>query len=286
MSEGPPRFSIVIPTRGRAIALLRLLKSLEALEYPKDCFEVIVVDDCTSPSMPESERYRLIHAGGNGPANARNLGASAARFEYLALTDDDCVPAPDWLQQFSAAIALYPEAIICGQTRNGLTTNIFAVASQELYDYFLDGHTGSFANTNNLAVARQLFLKTGGFSVTFRYAAAEDRDLCDRWIRAGGKIQWWPQACVKHYHRGGLREFLRQHYSYGFGNHVFYRLRSQREDHGRHFRMESLGFYRGLLGHIIRCARTKGISVALLMAISLLATLVGSLSAFTRQRHS
>lgn len=33
-----------------------------------------------------------------GPAAARNHGARVARAPILAFTDDDCIPAPDWLR--------------------------------------------------------------------------------------------------------------------------------------------------------------------------------------------
>lgn len=40
-----------------------------------------------------------------GPGAARNRGAARARGDYLAFTEDDCVPAPDWLEAAAARLA-------------------------------------------------------------------------------------------------------------------------------------------------------------------------------------
>jgi glycosyltransferase involved in cell wall biosynthesis len=38
-----------------------------------------------------------------GPGAARNAGARVVRGEYLPFTDDDCLAAPDWLEQLIRA---------------------------------------------------------------------------------------------------------------------------------------------------------------------------------------
>jgi glycosyltransferase involved in cell wall biosynthesis len=40
-----PKFSIVVPTYNRPESLRRCLQSLAQLDYPRDAFEVVVVDD-------------------------------------------------------------------------------------------------------------------------------------------------------------------------------------------------------------------------------------------------
>src|SRR5205085_2187047 len=105
MGQGEPFFSIIIPTYARLERLAICLGALARLEYPRDRFEVIVVDDGSDRS-PESvisnfrDRFNIIllkqsHAG---PATARNAGARKAKGDLLAFTDDDCEPASDWLR--------------------------------------------------------------------------------------------------------------------------------------------------------------------------------------------
>ncbi|MFM6530798.1 MAG: glycosyltransferase family 2 protein, partial [Dolichospermum sp.] len=42
---------------------------------------------------------------GKGPAANRNNGAKYATGEWLAFTDDDCLPDPQWLASYGEAIA-------------------------------------------------------------------------------------------------------------------------------------------------------------------------------------
>ena len=99
-----PFFSIVIPTYGRPQKLAACLQAIAQLIYPPHRFEIVVVNDNHNSGVREvvtcfTNQLDLtllshLHAG---PATARNTGAAHARGEYLAFTDDDCTPAPDWL---------------------------------------------------------------------------------------------------------------------------------------------------------------------------------------------
>src|SRR3546814_1007830 len=45
----------------------------------------------------------------HGPAPARNLGWRSSSAPYVAFTDDDCVPRPDWLAQSLATARATPD---------------------------------------------------------------------------------------------------------------------------------------------------------------------------------
>jgi hypothetical protein len=84
---------------------------LGAQDYPRDQFEVLVVDDGSVRSMNglmDSLRHRLnvtlLKKAHSGSAAARNYGAGHALGLYLAFTDDDCMPAPDWLGRFASLL--------------------------------------------------------------------------------------------------------------------------------------------------------------------------------------
>src|SRR5687767_5128657 len=102
-------FSIIIPTYARPKQLAVCLEAIARLNYPRDRFEVIVVDD-GSESPPEhvvksfSERLSLtlLAQPNSGPASARNTGAWEAKGEFLAFVDDDCAPDAGWLRGLEA----------------------------------------------------------------------------------------------------------------------------------------------------------------------------------------
>jgi len=101
----PPVISVVIPAYGYPAGLDRVLTALARQEFPAG-FEILVVDDGSPvPLEPVTQPYRdvlnirYLRLPNGGPARARNTGARAAEGEWVAFTDHDCEPAPDWLAQ-------------------------------------------------------------------------------------------------------------------------------------------------------------------------------------------
>lgn len=250
-------FTVVVPTRSRPERLAACLEALAAQAYPRDRLQVVIVDDGSDESMrpvvePYSDRLdvELIERENEGPGAARNVGAARARYPWLAFTDDDCAPDPGWLRALAAAVPGQPDAMLGGPIVNALPDNPYAEASQQLvsylYEYYneTDG-TGRFLTSNNMAMPTAGFDAIGGFSASFPLAAAEDRDLCQRWTAAGRRIGYVPAAEVSHFHDLNLGTFWRQHLGYGRGAHRYHKLRAARGE-GR-LRVEPLRFYARLL---------------------------------------
>src|SRR3990172_7747823 len=93
-------------------------------------FSVEIVGSCCSRIDATCVRQRNA-----GPASARNTGAAQARGEFLAFTDDDCRPAPDWLRGLALRLTQSPDCVIGGRTTNALPDNPYSSASQLLIDY-------------------------------------------------------------------------------------------------------------------------------------------------------
>lgn len=252
----PLHFSVIVPTRNRPLPLLRCLKSLALLDYGRDAFEVIVVDDGGSyaiqPMLDSFRRQlclRLLRQKNSGPARARNAGAQAARGAWLAFLDDDCEAAPCWLGAFGAENPNEDE-ILGGMTINRLNENPYSTVSQQLLDYLHEyfSHFASpfrFFPSNNLAVPAQRFLRLGGFDERFALAAGEDREFCSRWLQSGGRLRQVSGAAVSHAHSLSLWTFLQQHFHYGQGAFIYDLLRKQQQS--EHLRVQPFSFYAGLL---------------------------------------
>lgn len=265
MQATGPEYSIIVPTYRRREPLARCLKAIESLEYPRDRFELVVVDD-GSPSPPAELMAaldsgldaRLVRARHAGPAAARNTGARLARGRYLVFTDDDCAPRADWLTAIDRWMrAMAGPAGIGGRTVNVLADNIYSTASQGivdyLYDYFgEDPGPGRFFTTTNLILPRAEFLDLGGFDEGFHLAAAEDRDLCERWRAVGMPLDYAPDVVVDHAHALGFVRFNRQHFNYGRGAFDLHRSRARR-GHAS-LRLEPVPFYYGLVTYPLRRA--------------------------------
>ena len=261
----PPFFSIIVPTFARPKALSACLSAVVRLNYPRERYEVVVVDDggpASQQSVIDSARDQiavlLIAQPHAGPAAARNTGAGQARGEYLAFIDDDCAPDHDWLAKIAARLTAAPASAVGGQTINALPGNPYAAASQSLIDYLYshynsDPNHARFFASNNLALPRKQFRELGGFDPRFPFAAGEDRDLCDRWLNNGWPMAHAPEAVVQHAHALTLRAFWRQQFNYGSGTYYFHRLRAQRARGP--IRFERFSFYVGLLTHPFRASQ-------------------------------
>jgi GT2 family glycosyltransferase len=170
--------------------------------------------------------------------------------EHLVFLDDDCRVSPDWFVQLESAIRKHPEAIIGGRILNGLPANPFAANSQAIIDYICacQGNLSrdhSFFTTNNLIVPASKFNRIGGFNPHYPFAG-EDREMCYRWCRAGGRLVFVPDLSVFHFHHMNFAAFWRQHYRYGRGT-LRYHLNRARYESRRHIKLEPFKFYLGLL---------------------------------------
>ena len=274
-----PVFSVVVPTFQRPASLERCLAALGAQTIDRDRFEVIVVDDgsATSPRAIVARAaaaidVRLLQQANAGPASARNTGARAARGRYIVFTDDDCCPDPRWLQALDATVKRHPGCAIGGRVVNALGEGLYSSASQLLieflYEYFNAEQSGArFFITSNLALPAELFHRIGGFDVSFPLAAAEDRDLCERWCEAGHALVYCDDAIVNHAHALGLRSFCRQHYNYGRGAFHLHRARARRSVD--HLRVEPLRFYARLVSYPLgRSGSVRSIALSALLALS------------------
>jgi glycosyltransferase involved in cell wall biosynthesis len=286
-------FSIIIPTRDRPDCVACCLQAVAALHPPPGGFEVIVVDDGSlvpldgiAAPFQQSLSLTVIRQPGAGPGAARNAGARQARGRWLAFTDDDCVPHPDWLAQLLPVLHSNPTALVGGRTVNGLTGNRYSRASQQLisylYDYYQARHgQPRFLASCNLAVASEGFTKSGGFDTRYMRASAEDRDLSDRWHATGLPLIYHPGAVVTHRHQLDLRSFLRQHFNYGCGAWHFRLARAAR--HGGRVRIEPAHFYAGLLAYPFRIRDSMyPLSDSVLLALSQAANFAGFLAARLR----
>lgn len=251
-----PLFSIIVPTYGRPEQLADCLQALARLRFPREQFEVIVVDDgSTTPPDAVVARFcdhldlALLTQAHAGPAAARNTGAARAQGKFLAFTDDDCLPAPDWLATLAARLATAPDHVIGGRTLNALPENPYAATSQVIVDtayahYNPDPNQARFFASNNLALPTDRFRAIGGFDAGF--TASEDRDLCDRWLHHDCRMIYAAEVVVYHAHPLTLRTFWRQHFNYGRGAFRFHQARARRGEGP--FRPE-YRFYRNLLGY-------------------------------------
>jgi GT2 family glycosyltransferase len=195
--EAPVVASVVIPA-SRERRLAAALSALAGQTVSGDRFEVVVVRDPVAAPAVEAPPSLVVRTL-DGPAGAniaalRNAGWRAATGRLVAFTDDDCRPAPDWLERVLATAAANPGAFVQGRTEPDPLEagRLFGLARSQS----IAGPSPWF-ETCNMAYPRELLERLGGFDERFS-ALGEDADLALRALGDGGRRVYADEALVWH----------------------------------------------------------------------------------------
>jgi len=207
-------FSIIIPFRNEAENLPDLLSSLEAINYPKDKFEVLFInDDSTDNSVLILEKYlvknkhfKLLNnqRKSNSPKkDAINTAINIAKYNWIITTDADCEVPKNWLQCFNEFInsnlnkhstfSSIREELELGMLVAPVvykTNKSFLQNFQNMDFLSLIGSTiGGFGiqrpflcNGANLCYKKAVFLKVNGFNGNDDIASGDDIFLMEKFL--------------------------------------------------------------------------------------------------------
>lgn len=113
-----PEITVIIPVWNGEQDLSHCLRALEAQTLAREAFEVLVVDNGSTDSTAAVARgfagVRVLDEPAPGSYNARNTGLAAAQGRYVAFTDADCRPTPDWLGEALSACRANSDAGVVG----------------------------------------------------------------------------------------------------------------------------------------------------------------------------
>ena len=200
--------SVIIPTHNRHDRLLETLSYLKAQRLDPREYEIIVVDDGSTPPVVIQEAdagptIRLQRTEGVERSAARNRGARIAAGEILIFTDDDITVDGDFVAMHLQAQREWPGALAVGAVSLPAEsmTKPFARFRQRLEQQNVPrarGLTpsGNLCTAANMSIPRDSFQKLGGFDGSI--ASSEDQDLALRHTRRGGQIVFLPEAMGVH----------------------------------------------------------------------------------------
>jgi len=193
-----PFIDVVVPTVNRAHMLEGIVRSLAAQDYPRERYQVILVDDGSSDeTWPMLERlvrpydnFKALHMGHAGLSAAKNLGWRSGSGEIVAFTDDDCVADRRWLEAIAATFAEHPEAL-------GLQGQTLTVPEQvtPFTHQIVVRRPNTIYHGCNVAYRRAALLSVEGFDEAAHYA--EDSQLGAA-VSAQGAILFCPDMLIIH----------------------------------------------------------------------------------------
>jgi GT2 family glycosyltransferase len=241
--------TLAIATCGRADALRRCLEAVRAQTRAPD--EIIVVDqdpsDAARTAVGDTKlSIRYFEQRRLGLSASRNLALARAGGDVLAVTDDDCFPDPNWV---AAVIkAMEEDSSLTGLTGPILPPpgtpppEMFATSSRPSRESRLFSSrtipwaVGSGANfTARVADLKRIGGWDERLGVGTPGKAAEDCDIIDRLLAAGGVIRYDGEALMHHeWQTKERRQSTRWSYGFGIGALCGVRL-AERDAYG--FRM-------------------------------------------------
>ena len=222
--ERLPRVSIVVPARNAAASIEACIEALLALDYPRDCLEVILVDNASDDETatrirPYEDRIHLIHERTRGAAAARNTGIRRATNDFIAFTDADCVAHPRWLRELVACALAHPEGdFFGGKIAAYEPTTAVARFAEDLFDQkrAMSDIRLPYAITGNLLVRKAFLAQIGLFDEAL--LRGHDVDLSYRGRFAhGARFVYADKALVFHANPSTLSGLFREGLKHGQG---------------------------------------------------------------------
>lgn len=185
--------SIIIPVFNDAEHIDNCLKHILKQDFPKELFEIIVVDNGSCDgSIEVVKNYKEVtlimeHERKNSPYSARNRGIENSKGDIIALLDSTCYPHAAWLSNASNVLEDKSIHILGGDVRfryDGKPT------AAKYYDSLINIKIKESIENHQVSKTANLFVRKSIF---------EDIGLFPESIRSGGDVSWTKEASNRGY---------------------------------------------------------------------------------------
>ena len=205
------KFSIIVPCRNEAKNLPKFLQSIAQLNYPKDAFELIVIDDfSTDNSARIFNQWRMqngriettllenLRLSNSPKKDAITRAVPIIKHPWIITTDADCVVAPNWLQVLDQYLQQTQAEMLVGSVVYTTKNNWFHHFQQFELLALQATTSGSFGigkpfmcNGANLAYSKDFFNRLGGFGGINDRSSGDDVLLLQKAIeKEPAKVQF------------------------------------------------------------------------------------------------
>ena len=185
-------YSIIIACRNEEQNLPALFSFLERIDYPKDKYEIILVDDASSDNSllkikefcKDEKNRRYFHFSEKsteykGKKAALKKATDNAKYDIFLFTDADCLPPSNWLKSYNNYIS-NKTGMVVGFSPE-IDVSKFRKFTQLMSANIICSTIGLglpfSAIGRNLAIKKKAFDKVGGFERIKNYQCGEDKLL-------------------------------------------------------------------------------------------------------------
>ena len=200
--------SIIIAARDEEDNISDLLNSLSKIEYPKDLYEIIIVDDNSTDRTYEIANNNAAkftnlkvikvkdkkYAGKKG---ALDVGIQNAKFNYIVTTDADCQVGKNWLLYFSTKFNNESKFVFGNivyinleKTFAGFFQQFENLRSKILYYSAANLNFPYSAGGANFGFEKSSFLKLGGYKNISSTLSGDDDLLIQQAAKMKYKIRF------------------------------------------------------------------------------------------------
>ncbi|MFR5264420.1 glycosyltransferase [Clostridium sp.] len=234
-----PTVSIMIPAHNEEKVIYNTVRSLLLLNYPKDKYEIIVINDNSSDkTKDELERVKNDYdgnnlkvintdkiTGGKGKSNALNIGFNYSNGDYIAIYDADNTAEKNALKYLITRIH-YDNSLgaVIGKfrTRNKKSSILTRFINIETLSFQWMSQGGRWNLFNlctipgtNFVIRRDIINKLGGWDTK---AIAEDTEISFRIYKLGYKIAFMPLAVTWEQEPETVKVWFKQRTRWAKGN--------------------------------------------------------------------
>jgi glycosyltransferase involved in cell wall biosynthesis len=219
--------SVIIPVYNDYKRLKLCLAALERQSYPRERFEIVVVDNGSEEKfcLESKKNSKVIFCNEEEPGsyNARNRGIFISRGEILAFTDSDCLPDKDWISNGVMELRTSYNIGLVGGAIDFLFKDPERPSVWELYDSitYLQQQKSievfKFAATANMFTTKKVFERVGLFDSKLK--SGGDREWGERVTHAGHELKFASYAIVNHPARSTFQELIKRDIRIFGGSH-------------------------------------------------------------------
>lgn len=195
-----PKISVQMCTYNRKQLLERALQALFNQDFPKDEFEIVLVDDGSPDgtgdyvkSLNPPVKLKYLYQENSGLAKGRNNGIRNASGHIILFIDDDIVASPNLLKEHVDTHERHPDHVVRGWVNH--VDNLDDISHPQ---FTMQDISTAFFWTSNVSASRKHLVQAGMFDEDFREYGWEDLELGLRLRRLGLDMKYNKRAVVYH----------------------------------------------------------------------------------------